>query len=437
MAIRSDDGVRVVTVGETLADSRLSIPRYQRPYSWTPATALQLLDDIHGACVHGAPSYVLGAVILHHDGERLDVVDGQQRLLTLSLITSLLRGKHDGTVQSGEAAESPLVAVRTSLARRIKALTSASDGTALASYVEGECWLIRVQTSDEDEAFRVFDSQNYRGKSLLPHDLLKAYHLREMDGKESEAMQAAVVEGWESVPDAELDRLFSTYLYRIRRWSQGLPAPRFTAHEIGLFKGVRPRDQDAPTARYHLAAQAAVPMLTAWRGSRELSAVQSRDANRTRFQLDAPIMTGRPFFEMVTFMLSELRQLRKESYEPEWEPYASTDEELHERLGQSRFRYVSELYLAAVLYYTNRFGEAEGGEARERLFRWAYAPRVRQQRVLYVTVDNLARQARSAFWTIRNATSPTELRQLTTLPVDSTADRDPGLASILARLESV
>lgn len=30
------------------------------------------------------------------------------------------------------------------------------------------------------EAFQLFDSQNTRGKALDPHDLLKAYHLREM-----------------------------------------------------------------------------------------------------------------------------------------------------------------------------------------------------------------------------------------------------------------
>ncbi|VTM47205.1 Uncharacterised protein [Klebsiella pneumoniae] len=41
--------------------------------------------------------------------------------------------------------------------------------------------------------FRVFDSQNYRGKPLAPHDLLKAHHLREMHD-ESAAMKVAVVE---------------------------------------------------------------------------------------------------------------------------------------------------------------------------------------------------------------------------------------------------
>ena len=432
MAIALDDGVSVVTVHDTLADTRLSIPRYQRPYSWVPATALQLLDDIHNASLHGDHSYVLGALILHRNGDRLDVVDGQQRLLTLVLITSLLRGEHDGTVQLGEAAESPLVAVRTALARRIRLLTV--DRTALASYAEQQCWLIRVQTDDEDEAFRVFDSQNYRGKSLRPHDLLKAYHLREMEGRVSEVMQAAIVEGWEGVPDTELDRLFSTYLYRIWRWSRGLTAPRFTTQDIDLFKGIRRVDQ-SPAVRYHLAAQAAVPMLAAWGGAVESTPTQSRDAQRSRFQVDAPITAGQPFFEMVAFMLSELRRLRKDSYGQQWDEFASTDVDFRERPGRSRFRYVSELYLAAVLAYTNRFGDADR-EGLERLFRWAYAVRVRQQRVLFVTVDNLASHAGSAFSLIRNATSRTELRQLTTQPVDATANRDPGLVTVLVRLES-
>lgn len=69
---------------------------------------------------------------------------------------------------------------------------------------------MRIVTDDIDEAFRVFDSQNYRGKPLAPHDLLKAHHLREMHD-ESAAMKVAVVEAWEAVNDEDLDRLFSTF----------------------------------------------------------------------------------------------------------------------------------------------------------------------------------------------------------------------------------
>ena len=51
----------------------------------------------------------------------------------------------------------------------------------LKEYIENRCELIVVITSDVSEAFQFFDSQNARGKALYPHDLLKAYHLREMN----------------------------------------------------------------------------------------------------------------------------------------------------------------------------------------------------------------------------------------------------------------
>ena len=64
---------------------------------------------------------------------------------------------------------------------------------------------------------------------------------------------------------------------------------------------------------------------------------------------------------------------------------------LDERPAHSRYRYVGELYLAALLYYTNRFGEADLDAATEQLFAWAYAPRAEMLRVQYRPVDNRGR----------------------------------------------
>jgi len=85
MAINGENGVSAVTVDELLKQG-LRIPNYQRPYSWDVSTALQLVDDISEALRDTERKdipYVLGAIILHDDGEYLNVVDGQQRLLTL------------------------------------------------------------------------------------------------------------------------------------------------------------------------------------------------------------------------------------------------------------------------------------------------------------------------------------------------------------------
>jgi hypothetical protein len=428
-----EDGVNAIHVGELL-EQNLQIPHYQRPYSWEPATALQLLDDIRDALnnpEHSDIPYVLGAVILHADGGRLDVVDGQQRLLTLRMMLLSLEGR--GVRWSTERADNPVTRVWNVLDRRIEGLPD-DERHSLIPFIREQCQLVRVVTDDVDEAFRVFDSQNYRGKPLAPHDLLKAHHLREMRD-ETAVMKTAVVETWESAKDEDLDRLFSVYLYRIARWSKGESAPSFTTHDTGMFNGISPSSSLAPSARYHLAAQAAIPMLNAWGTSS--SAAGERDAGRTRFQLDAPLLAGRPFFEMVSFMLAELKQLRLEAFPGGWEDFASSHDSLEERPSRSRYRKVSELYLAALLYYTNRFGEEGVGAARERLFAWAYVLRVNLLRVQSQSVDNRARgkdQASSAFVVLRNASSG---RTVHRLPSSSTPYNDSHEVKLVALLKGL
>lgn len=406
-------GVSSTTVGGLLAQD-LRIPHYQRPYSWEPATALQLLDDVHDAFTdpdrRDVP-YVLGAVILHAEAghDWFDVVDGQQRLLTLRLLLTLLEGSK--APWPAPTADNALTRVWSALARRVDALRE-DDRSPLTTFVRDKCQLIRVVTDDHDEAFRVFDSQNYRGKPLAPHDLLKAHHLREMRN-ESAAMKVAVVESWESVTDEELHRLFGTYLSRILRWSRGESALSFTAQDIGIFKGISARRRQPPSARYHMAAQAAIPLLAAWDNGPER--FPDRDADRARFQLDAPLLAGRPFFEMVAFMLGELKALAREAFPDDLHTYGHYDMarldasgSLAERPSRNRYRYVSELYLGALLYYTNKFGDEDFERARVDLFAWAYSLRATNLRVLARSVDIRARGAGdvpSAFRLMRDTDS--------------------------------
>jgi hypothetical protein len=421
VAIRKN-GVSAVTVGDLLdpLQHNLRIPHYQRPYSWEPATALQLVDDVSDA--HTDPDraqvpYVLGAVILHQSGDHMDVVDGQQRLLTLRMVLAILDPSN--RLDLPTVADNAVSRVWASCRRRLTSLSN-DERLSFGLFVRERCQLVRVVTDDVDEAFRVFDSQNYRGMPLAPHDLLKAHHLREMRD-ETPAMKAAVVETWESAKDHDLARLFSTYLYRIARWSRGESAPGFTPHDIHMFKGISPHALLSPTARYHLAAQAAMPMLSAWGATNALS---DRDAGRSRFQLDAPLKAGRPFFEMVTFMLKELKQLAKQAFAGELGAFSIYDLDalksanvLEERQSKSRYRYVSELYLAAMLYYTNRFGEGELEQAKEQLFKWAYALRAELLRVQFRSIDNLGRgeeSAASAFGLLRNTTSGRAVNELST-----------------------
>lgn len=430
-----------------LLGSCLRVPPYQRPYRWEPVTALQLLNDISDAwrdkSRKGVP-YVIGAVILHRQSDEvLNIVDGQQRLLTLTMILKILDGK-DGTPFT-RIPGNPVAAVWNALSERIEPWRqSQGDLADLKAFINDRCQFVQVVTDDPDEAFRVFDSQNYRGKPLAPHDLLKAHHLREMRG-ESDAMMTAVVESWEAVLDKDLDRLFSTFLYRIARWTRGESAQAFTAHDIGMFKGISGSGAVAPSVRYHLAAQAAIPMLSAW--ARDADEIDVRDLRRTRFQIDAPIPAGRGFFEMVAFMLNELAALRREAFEG-WENFASYRPDAPQEGGEifaeipsrSRYRYVSELYIASLLYFTNKFGTGEDFDAaKRRLFAWAFTPRVEQLRVQYRTIDKRGQGAEdtaSAFVVLRNSSSGRALHELpsSSKQYNNKTDHEADLSAVLKGL---
>jgi uncharacterized protein with ParB-like and HNH nuclease domain len=74
------------------------IPSYQRPYASTTEQTGELLDDIltasgdHGEVVEQSP-YFLGSIVLIKDPQKAeaDVVDGQQRLTTLTILLCVLR----------------------------------------------------------------------------------------------------------------------------------------------------------------------------------------------------------------------------------------------------------------------------------------------------------------------------------------------------------
>ena len=68
-------------------DNRYVIPYYQRHYSWTMEQCRQLYDDVMDAFDSKADSYFLGNIVLAEDehDDRPEVVDGQQRLMTLWL----------------------------------------------------------------------------------------------------------------------------------------------------------------------------------------------------------------------------------------------------------------------------------------------------------------------------------------------------------------
>ena len=189
--------------GKPIDNVRLTIPEYQRPYKWTARNAIQLLDDILEARNSNKEVYRVGTLILHKGkndkGQDVyNIVDGQQRTITFSLLLTALyelekaekRPKIDFLHQqvfdnsySRHNIPNNLNAFRRRTYKSTegdKGIEHNMDMKSLRDFIEQQCELIVVITDDESEAFQFFDSQNARGKALYPHDLLKAYHLREM-----------------------------------------------------------------------------------------------------------------------------------------------------------------------------------------------------------------------------------------------------------------
>ena len=81
---------------DTIFDGHLffSIPLFQRPYAWTTEQTEELLNDFLDS-LESEDEYFLGSIVLIKEDDPLkpeaQVVDGQQRLITLTILFSVLR----------------------------------------------------------------------------------------------------------------------------------------------------------------------------------------------------------------------------------------------------------------------------------------------------------------------------------------------------------
>lgn len=303
---------------------RLTIPEYQRPYKWTARNAIQLLDDIIEAKNSNKEKYRVGTLILHNDKDKgtFNIVDGQQRTITFSLLLYALYEAKGETAQidflkqevfDNQFSRHNIPNNLNAFRRRTKESQDNDNGRDhkkemdnLRDYIENRCELIVVITDEISEAFQFFDSQNARGKALYPHDLLKAYHLREMsDIDENQTEQ--IVKEWEKIPQKDLAEFFGDYLYRIREWVNGNWAYKLNEQNIFKFKGIT-RSARTPYAQFYKSAfsyanfinSSAMPFVS---GTREVNA----------FQLNTPIIAGKPFFDYTKHYYNILKDIRDNS----------------------------------------------------------------------------------------------------------------------------
>lgn len=79
------------------SDFEYHIPGYQRPYAWTEDETGDLFNDLYGFFqTENTENFFLGSIVLIKDEQDryADVIDGQQRLTTLSILFAVLANFH-------------------------------------------------------------------------------------------------------------------------------------------------------------------------------------------------------------------------------------------------------------------------------------------------------------------------------------------------------
>ena len=112
-----DIRVTLRTLAEVLCDQPLSVPNYQRRYSWTLMQRETLIKDIYEHYKTEEKiidSYFCGSLILEYSNSKyLFVADGQQRLTTFIIILKSL-------LQFEEVEKSPVADVLASILNPLK-----------------------------------------------------------------------------------------------------------------------------------------------------------------------------------------------------------------------------------------------------------------------------------------------------------------------------
>ncbi|UYG08058.1 DUF262 domain-containing protein [Halomonas sp. M4R1S46] len=238
------------------SDFEYLIPSYQRPYAWTTDQASELFDDLYDFFrSEEDEGYFLGSIVLikEEGSPRAEVIDGQQRLTTLTILLAAIAAQLVGEDRStlsqyitepgnkfaglepkprltlrekdrefftcyvqGLAFNDLLALGSASLENESQKNIQANSQLLIErlrsrfgdaserlgdfiSFLLQRCFLVAVSTPSQKSAFRVFSVMNSRGLDLQPTDIIKA----DVIGKLSTTSEQEIYnERWE---DMEVD----------------------------------------------------------------------------------------------------------------------------------------------------------------------------------------------------------------------------------------
>jgi uncharacterized protein with ParB-like and HNH nuclease domain len=218
------------TVRELLTGRKYSIDYYQREYKWQHKQLADLVDDLADkflesheegndrSAVADYGHYFLGSIIISDEEGQKFIIDGQQRLTTLTLLLIFLHHRLEDAEQKGQIADLIFsqkfgkrsfnldIPERTACMEALYKREDFPDadapesilnirarygdledlfppelaGTGLPYFVDWlveNVHLIEITAYSDGDAYTIFETMNDRGLSLTPADMLKGYLL--------------------------------------------------------------------------------------------------------------------------------------------------------------------------------------------------------------------------------------------------------------------
>jgi hypothetical protein len=251
-----------VNVGALFSQDRFfRIPSYQRPFSWDDENFDDLVLDTKDA--DRGTKYFLGTVVLHkEDDGTFAVVDGQQRFTSLLILLACLRdaiddhqyksGVQDKILQQKSVIDGIPERVRLEVRDRdtFQKVIVNQGGTfttfdtkltapgkryvdaarifhqrigelsqeqkqELATFINQKCVFISLQADNFEQAFRLFEIVNDRGKQLRRIDVLKSLNIAP-SVISLETLRNRIAQTWESVEDELGEDAFESIFFLIR-----------------------------------------------------------------------------------------------------------------------------------------------------------------------------------------------------------------------------
>src|SRR6266705_1454725 len=286
------------TVRELLKGVKYSIDYYQREYKWHEKQIRELVDDLSDkfleeyqptharSKVADYPHYFLGSIIISKKESVGYIVDGQQRLTSLTLLLVLLRNLQKEHVEKvnvdelifseryGQKSFNLHVDERTpamdalyedggenfnaadrpesvqNLVQRYRDLESCFPeelrDAALPYFIDWlleNVHLVEITAYSDDDAYTIFETMNDRGLSLSPTDMLKGYLLANID----EAKRTAANTRWRDRIRELNDAGKEVEADCFKAWLRSQHATKIRERK----KGAKPEDFDRIGTEFH------------------------------------------------------------------------------------------------------------------------------------------------------------------------------------------